>query len=86
MRHLYDDNKWTNFCFGCSRHVTKLSLDKVTEFVKLFNAITLMHYMTKESSSRIVSPRCFVFNFRKKKEYQYVNAFILNAINLYQHE
>ena len=48
MRHLYDDNKWTNFCLGCSRHVKKPSLDKVTEFVKLFNAITLMHYMTKK--------------------------------------
>ena len=53
MPHFYLDDEFTKFLFSISTCLT--FFQKVSEFVKLFNAITLMHYMTKkESTARIV--------------------------------
>ena len=46
MPHFYLDDEFTKFLFSISTCLT--FFQKVSEFVKLFNAITLMHYMTKK--------------------------------------
>ena len=67
MPHFYLDDEFTKFLFSISTCLT--FFQKVSEFVKLFNAITLMHYMTKKKKALHVLcyKRCFVFNFSKNR-------------------